>query len=195
MAKSLKDLETLRSNFASAASVWKNQLTRLTSKYPTERAELDFEITNILQRTNVVAYNVKGLETVEVFSEKTVQVPVQDSRTKHLIHLLSNTLKTLSAKYPKLLSEIDIKLVEFFQQELIDVIEVDELDRLVEIVKFVPQTVRVENVYSYCSEKTRRVEFHLRVLIKALLEELEKIRLRTGVALEIDEGVIGMINQ
>jgi hypothetical protein len=35
----------------------------------------------------------------------------------------------------------------------------------------------------------------LRVLVKALLEELEKIRLRTGVALEIDEGVIGMINQ
>lgn len=122
MAKSLKDLETLRANFASAASVWKNQLNRLTSKYPTERAELDFEITNILQRTNVVAYNVNGLETVEVFSEKTVQVPVQDSRTKHLIHLLSNTLKTLSAKYPKLLTEIDSKLVEFFQQELIDVI-------------------------------------------------------------------------
>ena len=35
--------------------------------------------------------------------------------------------------------------------------EVDEFDRLVEIVKFVPQTVRVENVYSYCSEKTRKV--------------------------------------
>lgn len=35
----------------------------------------------------------------------------------------------------------------------------------------------------------------MRVLIKALLEELEKVRVRTGVALEIDEGVIGMINQ
>ena len=66
---------------------------------------------------------------------------------------------------------------------------------MVEIVKFVPQTVRVENVYSYCSEKTRKVEFHLRVLIKALLEELEKLKLRTGAVLEIDEGVVGMINQ
>ena len=112
-----------------------------------------------------------------------------------MIHLLATNLKTLSAKYPKLLTEIDSKLVEFFQQEIIDVMEVDELDRLVEIVKFVPQTVRVENVYSYCSEKTRRIEFHLRVLIKALLEELEKVKARTGVALEIDEGVIGMINQ
>lgn len=33
------------------------------------------------------------------------------------------------------------------------------------------------------------------MLIKALLEELEKVKRRTGVALEIDEGVIGMINQ
>jgi len=97
-------------------------LTRLTSKYPTERADLDFEITNILQRTNVTVYNVNGVETVDVFSEKTVQVPVQDSRTKHLIHLLATNLKTLSAKYPKLLTEIDIKQVEFFQQEIIDVI-------------------------------------------------------------------------
>jgi hypothetical protein len=62
-------------------------------------------------------------------------------------------------------------------------------------VKFVPEVVKVENVYAYSSEKSRKVEYHLRVLIKALLEELEKLRRRTGVTLEIDEGVIGMINQ
>jgi hypothetical protein len=32
-------------------------------------------------------------------------------------------------------------------------------------------------------------------LIKALLEEIEKMKRRTGAVLEIDEGVIGMINQ
>lgn len=111
----------MKSNFASAASVWKNQLSRLVAKYPTERADLDYEITNVLQRTGVNAYNVNGVEMVEVRSEKTVEVPVQDSRTKHLIHLLATNLKTLSAKYPKLLTEIDGKLVEFFQQEIIDV--------------------------------------------------------------------------
>ncbi len=169
LEKSLRDLETMRNNFASAASIWKNQLSKFVAKYPTERAELDYEITNILQRVGVSSHTFNGVEIVEVTSSKTVEVPVQDSRTKHLIHLLATNLKTLSAKYPKLLTEIDSKLVEFFQQEIIDVMEVDELDRLVEIVKFVPQTVRVENVYSYCSEKTRRIEFHLRVLIKALL--------------------------
>jgi hypothetical protein len=73
-------------------------------------------------------------------------------------------------------------------------IEVDELERVVEIVKYVPDVYRVENVYAYSSEKSRKVEFHLRVLVKALLEELEKVKVKTGVVLEIDEGVIGMIN-
>jgi hypothetical protein len=71
--------------------------------------------------------------------------------------MLATNLKTLSAKYPKLLTEIDSKLVEFFQQELIDVIEVDELDRVIEIVKYVPQAVRVENVYAYSSVKSRKI--------------------------------------
>ena len=58
-----------------------------------------------------------------------------------------------------------------------------------------PEVVKVENVYAYSSEKSKRIEFHLRVLIKALLEELEKIRRKTGIVLEMDEGVVGMINQ
>jgi divalent metal cation (Fe/Co/Zn/Cd) transporter len=83
--------------------------------------------------------------------------------------LLASNLKKLTLKYPKLQSEMDGKLMEFFQQELIDMIEVDEVDKIIEIVKYVPQVVKVENVYAYSSEKSRKVEFHLRVLIKALL--------------------------
>lgn len=86
-------------------------------------------------------------------------------------------------------------MTEFFQQEIIDIIETDELERVIEIVKYVPDVVKVENVYAYSSEKSKRIEFHLRVLIKALLEELEKLKRKTGLALEMDEGVIGMINQ
>ena len=62
----------------------------------------------------------------------------------------------------------------------------DEFERVVEIVKYVPEIVKVENVYAYSSEKSKRVEFHLRVLIKALLEELEKIKRKTGIVLEMD---------
>jgi hypothetical protein len=60
------------------------------------------------------------------------------------------------------------------------------LERVVEIVKYVPEIVKVENIYAYSSEKSKRVEFHLRVLIKALLEEIEKMKRRTGAVLEID---------
>lgn len=55
--------------------------------------------------------------------------------------------------------------------------------------------VKVENVYAYSNEKSRKVEFHLRVLIKALLEELEKLKLKSGLVPEMDEGVVGMIRQ
>lgn len=50
-------------------------------------------------------------------------------------------------------------------------------------------------MYAYSSEKSRKVEFHLRVLIKALLEELDKLKTKTGAVLEIDEGLIGMIRE
>jgi len=74
-------------------------------------------------------------------------------------------------------------------------VEVDELDRLVQIVKYVPEVVRVENVYSYSSEKSKRVEYHLRILVKALLLELEKLSKRSGLQLEIQESLLSMINQ
>lgn len=45
----------------------------------------------------------------------------------------------------------------------------DDFDRIVDIVRYVPQVVKVENVYAYDNQKSRRVEFHLRVLLKALL--------------------------
>lgn len=152
-----KEISTIKLNFASAASVWENQLKEMRGKYPGDRFNLNHEISGILQRSGVSVYNINGVETIEVKSEKTIEVPVQDTRTKQLIHLLAVNLRNLSSKYPKLLTELDQRLVEYFQQELIDVIEVDELDRVVEIIKYVPQAVRVENTFSYGCTKNRKV--------------------------------------
>jgi chromosome segregation ATPase len=66
--QSIKDLEALRSNFSTAASVWKNQISKITSKYPNERYELDYEITSLLQRANIQSYNSNGISTIEVHS-------------------------------------------------------------------------------------------------------------------------------
>ena len=137
---------------------------------------------------------VNGVANIIDYKEKIVEVPVQDARTKHLIHLLASQMKKYVDKYPKLRDECDDRLTEFFSQEIIDMIEADDFERVISIVKYVPDVYRVENVYAYSSEKSRKVEFHLRVLIKALLEELEKLKRKTGAVLEMDEGVIGMIN-
>jgi len=190
------DYDRLREQFQAAISIYQNQIEKIKKDNPGIRIDVDTRLFEMLREQKLSVFKLAGdIVHLERFSERTVEVPVQDARTKHLMHLLAVQMKKFTAKYPKLNQEMDGRLTEFFQQELIDVMEVDELDRIVEIVKYVPHTVKVENVYAYSSEKSRKVEFHLRVLIKALLEELEKLRARTGAVLEIDEGIIGMINQ
>ena len=76
-----------------------------------------------------------------------------------------------------------------------EILQFDDIDRIVEIVKFVPQTVRVENVYAYAGSRARKAHYHLRVLLKILLEELMKLKLKTGAVLDLDEAVLGMINE
>ena len=182
----------------------KNQIQSFSSLYKTQcdkfkaqgiRLENEASLDSLLRSDGIVASVCNGVVNVVEYRDKVVEVPIQDSRTKHLIHLLATQMKKNFDKYPKLREECDSRLYEFFQQELIDCMEIDELERIVEIVKYVPEVVKVENVYAYSSEKSRKVEFHLRVLVKALLEELEKLKMRTGATLEIDEGIIGMINQ
>ena len=71
----------------------------------------------------------------------------------------------------------------------------DGLSKIVEIVKFQPSVVKVENVYNYNSEKQRRVEMHQKVLLKELLKEFYKMKEKTGYTPELDEEVITMINE
>jgi hypothetical protein len=66
---------------------------------------------------------------------------------------------------------------------------------VVQIVKYVPDVVRVENVYAYSNDKSKRLEYHLRVLIKALLVELEKVSKVPGVRLEIPESLLAMVRE
>lgn len=131
--------------------------------------EHEGELTALMRSEGIGSSVVNGVVNVIDYRDRVVEVPVSDARTKHLIHMLAVQMKKYFDKYPKLREECDVRLVEFFQQEIIDLIEVDEMERVVEIVKFVPDVVKVENVYAYSSEKSRKVEFHLRVLIKALL--------------------------
>lgn len=66
-----------------------------------------------------------GIVSIVETRDKVIEVPIQDARTKHLIHLLASQMKKNFDKYPKLREECDARLIEFFQQEIIDVIEAD----------------------------------------------------------------------
>lgn len=87
---------------------------------------------------------------------------------------------------------MDSKLQEYLTEDMLELAVEGDFDRVIDIVRYVPQTVKVENVYAYSSQLNKKTEFHLRVLIKALLEELYKMKSK-GVDVEIDEGIIGMI--
>lgn len=69
---------------------------------------------------------ISGVANIVDYREKIIEVPIQDSRTKHLIHLLAIQLKKYVDKYPKLREECDSRLTEFFQQEIIDMLESDD---------------------------------------------------------------------
>lgn len=188
-----RDLETYRNNFSAAASLWLAQLNTLSAKYPNEKFAFSPELNALIQKSNVITYNTNGLTTLAYANDR--DVPVLEGRTKHLLYLLGANLKKLSEKYPTIRGELDAEVLELFQEDLLAYIGADDLHRVVDIIRYVPQSVKVENVYAYSSAKTRRVEFHLRVLLKALLEQLEGLKNRYGAVLDLDEGIIGMINQ
>jgi len=76
-----------------------------------------------------------------------------------------------------------------------DIIGVDGLSNIIEIVKFIPEVVKVENVYIFNAEKQRRLEFYLKVLLKALLDEMARAKgVYAGLQFNLDGGIIAMIH-
>lgn len=150
---------------------------------PSIRITTDTQIISLLKESTTKV-NIAN-SVIEVEKVVTKEVVVQDTRTKYIINALAAHLKLLHKRFPKLVQEMDERMRELMI-EIGEVVEFEGMDRIVDIVRYVPQVVKVENVYSYNSEKTRRVEFHLRVLIKALLEEMERIKREKGIVLEID---------
>jgi hypothetical protein len=91
------------------------------------------QVTNrIVSNSNANSFtNVINSKSSFSTTTKVVEVPVQDARTKALIHKLASEMRRLCQIYPKLTQEISPELAEYFSKEIIDVIEVDELHKLV----------------------------------------------------------------
>jgi hypothetical protein len=68
-------------------------------------------IQQILQSDGMQIEVVNGLLKVVSEREKVIEVPVQDARTKQLIHSLAIQVRTFVERYPKLRTECDARLL------------------------------------------------------------------------------------
>jgi hypothetical protein len=96
---------------------------------------------------------------------------MQDEKTQELIRRLGAEINRIYTKYPKVKSEANPQFVELLNRDILKTVDNDGLDKIIEIVKFVPSLVKVENTYTYNSDKQKRVEFHQRILLKSLFQE------------------------
>ena len=81
----------------------------LRTQMRTSGAKFDFEndLNRLLTSEGLDIAVVNGIANVIDYKEKIVEVPVQDARTKHLIHLLTKQMRGYFEKYPKLREECD----------------------------------------------------------------------------------------
>jgi len=67
-------------------------------------AKLDLEanINQIIKSEGLPIQVVNGIAQITDYRDKVIEVPTQDARTKHLIHIFAVQLKKFVEKYPKL---------------------------------------------------------------------------------------------
>lgn len=94
----------MKEQFGVAVGIFQSQVQSLKETNPGINLSMDPKVLQFLHENKINVYKTSGdIVHLERFSEKTVEVPVQDSRTKHLIHLFATEMKRLTGKYPKLL--------------------------------------------------------------------------------------------
>lgn len=106
--------QKIRGQLSTVAGWLRNESTRLRSSGV--KFEFDDKLSQLVSSEGLNVSIVNGIANVIDYKEKIVEVPVQDARTKHLIHLLAKQMKRNFDKYPKLREECDERLSEFFSQ-------------------------------------------------------------------------------
>jgi hypothetical protein len=115
--KSLENYNKIKVKLNTAVALYRAQIEKIKRENPGLRIDVDKNLIDLIENDRVAVDRVEGGTVfMERYVEKTIEVPVQDSRTKYLLHLFAVELKKLSSKYPKIYSEIDVRLSEFFQQ-------------------------------------------------------------------------------
>lgn len=112
-----EDYQRIKDQFGVAVGIFQGQIDRVKKEGGSFRLDMDPRIFDMLKDQKITVFKTSNdIVHLERFSERTVEVPVQDARTKHLMHMLAVQMKKFTSKYPKLLAEMDVRLTEFFQQ-------------------------------------------------------------------------------
>lgn len=90
----------LRTQLGSFAGLVSTQFEKLRSQGI--RFEYESNLTSLLREESIEASVVNGVLNFTDYREKVVEVPIQDARTKHLVHMLAVQMKKYFEKYPKL---------------------------------------------------------------------------------------------
>lgn len=177
------------------ASLFKSRLELLLKNNPSLAAQIDMSQFDLLQKKGIQLQIINGVVTIdELYSGKVIYYLNSEARTKKLLELLSRQFKILLKKFPFLKAQLHAQVLEFASLSVYrDANAIEELDRIFEIVKYQPQLFKVENVYQLDTEKHAKAIFYLKFMVKALLERLLSLKEKFGLALDIDEGLLGMI--
>lgn len=98
----------LRSQLTAFSGLVSTQFEKLRSQGI--RFEYEGNLNALLRDEKIETSVVNGVLNLTDFKERVVEVPIQDARTKHLIHMLASQMKKYFEKYPKLREECDSRL-------------------------------------------------------------------------------------
>jgi len=107
--------QKLRGQLSTFGGLLRSQFDRLRN-IPGVKLDFESNLSQLLNAEGLEISVVNGIANVIDYREKVVEVPIQDARTKHLIHLLAVQMRKYFEKYPKLREECDVRLTEFFTQ-------------------------------------------------------------------------------
>lgn len=112
-AKEYHKLEDAFNFLKKRMAIFAGLISRQFDKLRSEGVSIDNQalISQVLKSEGLEIEVVNGCANVVNYKEKVIEVPVQDSRTKHLIHSLATQLKKYVDKYPKLREECDSRLL------------------------------------------------------------------------------------
>jgi hypothetical protein len=119
--------------------MFKQKLEVLARDFPQLREEIDLEL---FAKVTASGVKISGFNSVIFIDEtglagKTRYYQTQDKNTLNMLALISRKMRLLLGRYPKLKEELGNQLYEFVTTHVFDdAISMEEMERLVEVVKY-----------------------------------------------------------